>query len=60
MLLGSNLSREMPRVDFEDRRLMTEAGRRAFKKSFEYEIVSLYSEMSQWIQEKNKLRRPGM
>ena len=27
-------------MDFEDRGLMTEAGRQAFEKSFEYEIVS--------------------
>ena len=44
----------------EDRGLMTKAGRLAFEKSFEYEIVPPDSEMSQRIQEENKLRRPGM
>ena len=47
-------------IDLENRGLMTEAGRQAFEKAFEYEIVSPDSEMSQRIQENNKLRRPGM
>ena len=47
-------------VDLEDRGLMTKAGRLAFEKSFEYEIVPPDSEMSQRIEEENKLRRPGM
>jgi hypothetical protein len=44
-------------VDLEDRGLMTEAGRRAFEKAFEYEIIPPDSEMSQRMQEENKLRR---
>ena len=44
----------------EDRGLMTEAGRRAFEKSFEYEIVYPDSDISKRMQEDNKLRRPGM
>ena len=44
----------------EDRGLMTEAGRRAFEKSFEYEIVYPDSDISKRMQEENKLRRPGM
>ena len=47
-------------MDLEDRSLMTKAGRLAFEKSFEYEIVPPDSEMSQRIEEENKLRRPGM
>ena len=45
-------------IDLENRGLMTEAGRRAFEKSFEYGIVSPDSKMSKRIQEENKLRRP--
>ena len=47
-------------VDLEDRGLMTEAGRQAFEKAFEYEIILPDSEISQKIKEENKLRRPGM
>ena len=47
-------------MDLEDRGLMTEAGRRAFEKSFKYEIVSPDSEISKRMQEENKLKRPGM
>ena len=47
-------------VDLEDRGLMTEAGRRAFEKAFEYEIIPPDSEINQRIKEENKLRRPGM
>ena len=47
-------------IDLENRGLMTEAGRLAFEKSFEYEIVPPDSEMSQRIEEENKFRRPGM
>lgn len=47
-------------VDLEDRGLMTEAGRQAFEKAFEYEIIPPDSEINQSIQEENKLRRPGM
>ena len=47
-------------MDLEDRGLMTKAGRRAFEKSFKYEIVSLDSEISKRMQEENKLKRPGM
>ena len=47
-------------VELEDRGLMTEAGRRAFEKAFEYEIIPPDSEINQRIKEENKLRRPGM
>ena len=47
-------------VDLEDRGLMTEAGRQAFEKAFEYEIIPPDSEISQRIKEEAKLRRPGM
>ncbi len=47
-------------VDLEDRGLMTEAGRQAFEKAFEYEIIPLDSEIIQRIKEEAKLRRPGM
>ena len=47
-------------VDLEDRGLMTEAGRQAFEKAFEYEIIPPDSELSQRVKEEAKLRRPGM
>ena len=47
-------------VELEDRGLMTEAGRRAFEKAFEYEIIPPDSEINQRIKEETKLRRPGM
>ena len=47
-------------VDLEDRGLMTEAGRQAFEKIFEYEIIPPDSEINQRIKEEVKLRRPGM
>lgn len=47
-------------VVLEDRGLMTEAGRQAFEKAFEYEIIPPDSEISQRIKEEAKLRRPGM
>lgn len=47
-------------VDLEDRRLMTEGGRRSFEIAFEYEIIPPDSEINQRIKEKAKLRRPGM
>ena len=47
-------------IDLENRGLMTEAGRQAVEKAFEYEIVSPDSEISKRMQEENKLRRPGM
>ena len=47
-------------VDLEDRGLMTEAGRQAFEKAFEYEIIPPDYEKSQRMQEENKLRRSGM
>ena len=47
-------------VDLEDRGLMTEAGRQAFEKAFEYEIIPPDSETNQRIKEEAKLRRPGM
>jgi uncharacterized protein YdeI (YjbR/CyaY-like superfamily) len=47
-------------VDLEDRGLLTEAGRRAFEKAFEYEIIPPDYEKSQRMQEENKHRRSGM
>ena len=47
-------------VDLEDRGQMTEAGRQAFEKAFEYEIVPPGSEMIQQIKEENEFRRPKM
>ena len=47
-------------VELEDRGLMTEAGRQAFEKAFEYEIIPPDSEINQRIKEEAKLRRPGM
>ena len=47
-------------VDLEDRDLMTEAGRQAFEKAFEYEIILPDSELNQKIKEEAKIRRPGM
>ena len=47
-------------VDLEDRGLMTEAGRQAFEKAFEYEIIPPDSEINQKIKEDAKLRRSGM
>lgn len=38
-------------VGLEDRRLMTEAGRRAFEKAFGYEIIPQDSEINQKIKE---------
>ena len=47
-------------MDLEDRGLMTEAGRRAFEKAFEYEIISSDSKVSKLMKEENKLRLPRM
>ena len=47
-------------VDLEDRGMMTEAGRQAFEKAFEYKIIPPDSEINQKIKEEAKLRRPGM
>lgn len=47
-------------MDLENRGLMTEAGRQAVEKAFEYEIVSPDSEISKRMQEENKFIRPGM
>ena len=47
-------------VDLEDRGLMTEVGRQAFEKAFEYEIIPPDSELNQKIKEEAKIRRPGM
>ena len=47
-------------VDLEDRGVMTEAGRRAFEKAFEYEIIPPDSGLNQRIKEDAKLRRPEM
>ena len=40
-------------VDLEDRGLMTEAGRQAFEKIFEYEIIPLDSELNQRIKDES-------
>ena len=47
-------------MDLEDRSQMTEAGRQVFEKAIEYKIISPDSEVSKLMQEKNKLRRPGI
>ena len=47
-------------VDLEDRGLMTEAGRQAFEKAFEYEIIPPDSEINLRIKEEAKLRRPEL
>ena len=47
-------------MDLEDRGLMTEAGRQAFEKAFEYEIIPPDSEVNQRIKEEAKLRRPEL
>ena len=47
-------------IDIENRGLMTEAGRQAVEKAFEYEIVSPDSKISKRMREENKLKRPGM
>ncbi|MBQ2886567.1 MAG: hypothetical protein IJE43_22845 [Alphaproteobacteria bacterium] len=47
-------------IDLENRGLMTEAGRQAVEKAFEYEIVSPDSKISKRMREENKLKRPGM
>ena len=47
-------------IDLENRGLMTEAGRQAVEKAFEYEIIPPDSEINQRIKEEAKLRRPGM
>lgn len=46
--------------ELENRGQMTEAGRQAFEKAFEYEIIHPNSEINQRIKEDNKLRRLGM
>ena len=47
-------------VLLEDRGLMTEAGRQAFEKAFEYEIIPPDSEINQRTKEEAKFRIPGM
>ena len=47
-------------ASLEARGLMTEAGRKAFEKAFDYEIIPPDSEINQRIKEEAKLRRPGM
>ena len=47
-------------MELEDRGLMTNAGRVAFEKAFEYEVVTTDSEMNQMIEDDNKLRRPEL
>ena len=47
-------------MELEDRGLMTDAGRSAFEKAFEYEVVTTDSEMNRMIEDENKLRRPKL
>ena len=47
-------------MDLEDRGLMTDAGRSAFERAFDYKAVTPDSEMNQLIEEENKLRRPKL
>ena len=47
-------------MDLEDRGLMTDAGRSAFKKAFEYNVVAPDSEINRMIEDENKLRRPEL
>ena len=47
-------------VDLEDRGLMTDAGRCAFERAFDYKVVAPDSEMNQMIEDENKLRRPEL
>ena len=47
-------------VDLEDRGLMAEAGRQAFERAFEYEIIPPDFELNQRLKEEAKLRRPEM
>ncbi len=47
-------------MDLEDRGLMTEAGRTAFEKAFEYKVVAPDSEINQMIEDENKRRRPKL
>ena len=47
-------------MELEDRGLMTNAGRTAFEKAFEYNVVATDSEMNQMIEDENKLRRPEL
>ena len=47
-------------MDLEDRGLMTNAGRVAFEKAFEYNVVALDSEINQMIEDENKRRRPEL
>ena len=47
-------------MDLEDRGLMTDAGRCAFEKAFDYKVVAPDSEINQMIEDENKLRRPEL
>lgn len=47
-------------MELEDRGLMTDAGRYAFEKAFEYNVVAPDSEMNQMIDDENKRRRPEL
>ena len=47
-------------MDLEDRGLMTDAGRIAFEKAFEYNVVAPDSEINQMIEDENKRRRPEL
>ena len=47
-------------MDLEDRGLMTDAGRSAFKKAFEYNVVAPDSEINRMIEDENKRRRPEL
>ena len=47
-------------MDLEDRGLMTDAGRIAFEKAFDYKVVTPDSEINQMIEDENKRRRPEL
>ena len=47
-------------MDLEDRGLMTDAGRTAFEKAFDYKVVTPDSEINQMIEGENKRRRPEL
>ena len=47
-------------MDLEDRGLMTDAGRCAFERAFDYKVVTPDSEMNQMIEDENKRRRPEL
>lgn len=47
-------------MDLEDRGLMTDAGRVAVEKAFDYKVVAPDSEINQMIEDENERRRPEL